>query len=137
MTLECILLIDDDKATNFIHQRIIKKSGIDIHIQVAENGKEALEFLTNKASFNNNKYPKPGLIFLDINMPVMNGWEFLEEYENLPENQKANMVLAMLTTSLNPDDKSKAEQINDLKGFVNKPLSEEVILKLIEDNFNK
>lgn len=133
MTINCILLVDDDEATNFIHKRIIQKSGIDVSIQTVENGKEAIDFLTSSGNFEGKEYPKPGLIFLDINMPVMNGWEFLEVYEKLPEEQKAKILVAMLTTSLNPDDKSKADSNQYINGFVNKPLSKEVILEYMKE----
>ena len=69
-------------------------------------------------------------------MPGMNGWDFLKEYEKLPNEVRARVVVAMLTTSLNPDDASHANQINYLKGFISKPLTKEVLLKIIEENFS-
>lgn len=123
--LDCILLIDDDPATNFIHEKVISRMQWDIHIQVASSALEALDYLRKKDFFNDiEKYPQPGIIFLDINMPGMNGWEFLEVYKDLPESNKARIVIAMLTTSLNPDDEKKASTYNeDLKEFLHKPLT--------------
>ena len=74
--LNSILLIDDDIATNFIHTRLIKKTLVVDTIITKLNGEEAMEYLTTKKD---GEYPQPELIFLDINMPVMNGWEFIEE----------------------------------------------------------
>ncbi|MCK7559259.1 response regulator [Chitinophaga sedimenti] len=134
--LECILLVDDDHATNFINSMIIKKAQIDVHVEVVTNGEEALEYLTGTGKFADSpRKLQPGIVFLDINMPAMNGWEFLEEYNKLPEAQKAQIVIAMLTTSLNPDDERKANGIEDIRGFLNKPLTVDKLLDVIERFF--
>ena len=93
--LNCVLLIDDDKGTNFINQMIIKKSGITDNIQTVLNGKEAIDFITNKGKFEKEDqvFPQPMLTLLDINMPVMDGWEFLEAYHNLEEHQKGKIII--------------------------------------------
>ena len=135
-TLKCILLIDDDAATNFIHKHVIESTGVKAHIQVCEGGQEALDYLNCEGDFSNEKaYPQPGIIFLDINMPGMNGWEFLDIYEEMPEDRKAEIVVAMLTTSLNPDDRKKADQEKDVQKFLSKPLQKEYLEELIGKNF--
>ncbi len=129
--LDCILLVDDDDATNFIHQMVIQRLNLDVKLQVVHNGKEALEYLTCTGKFTNEiPFPQPGIVFLDINMPIMNGWEFLEEYKKLSKEQKAKIVIAMLTTSVNPDDEKKAKNSNEILEFINKPL-EEASLELL------
>ena len=134
--LRCILLVDDDEPTNFLNKIVIQKSGIKAHVQIAENGREALDYLSCKGTFSHEKeYPQPGIIFLDINMPGMNGWEFLEEYHKLPDNQKASVVIAMLTTSMNPDDELRGKQNVDVKDFRSKPLTEKMILDIINEYF--
>lgn len=124
MKLNSVLLVDDDEATNFINRRIIEKAGITNHIEVAYNGKEALDYLscTGKYEKKGAEFPKPMLILMDINMPVMDGWEFLDAYRTLDDNKKSDKILVMLTTSFNPDDKIKAENIIEISGFQSKPL---------------
>lgn len=128
--IKSILLVDDDIPTNFLHERLIKD--LTKKVYVARTGLEAIEFLQTTI---NGHYPSPTVIFLDINMPVMNGWEFLEKYEELPEAQKANTVIIMLTTSLNIDDQLRAKKIPAVEGFVTKPLSTEKLKMLFLDFF--
>jgi CheY-like chemotaxis protein len=130
--LKCILLIDDDYATNYIHKRVIDKAEITENVVVLESGYDALEYLRET---NIEEYPRPDIIFLDINMPGMDGFEFLEEYEKLKELQKGNIILVMLTTSLNPEDKNKSDSISTINGFRNKPLTAEILQGVIDDYF--
>src|SRR5436190_13327624 len=126
--LNCVLLIDDDFATNFINKTVINKAGVAEHIEIALNGKEALDYLTNQGKFESEeKYPKPELILLDINMPVMDGWEFIEAYQNLSAEQKGDIIIVMLTSSFNPDDRSKANQFTEISDFRNKILTMDVL----------
>ncbi len=127
--LNCILLIDDNLEDNRFHQIIIKEMDITNCIQVAENGLEALDYLKKE------NHIIPEIIFLDINMPKMNGWEFLEEYKHLEEKQKAKTLVIMLTTSLNPDDEKKAKLIQEISGFRTKSLTEEMLTEILEQYF--
>ncbi|MBO6606677.1 response regulator [Psychroserpens sp.] len=130
--LKCILLIDDDEATNFLHKILIDKEGYTEKCVAVQSGKEALDYLKSKED---GEQPQPELIFLDINMPVMNGWEFLEAYNKLDSEQQGHIVVVMLTTSLNPDDKDKAATIDSIAAFRNKPLTIEMVNELIEEHF--
>ncbi|MCG6187034.1 response regulator [Maribellus maritimus] len=130
--LDCILLVDDDEVTNYLNKVLIKKSGIDVHVEVALNGEIALEYLTSTGKYSgNNGFPKPGLIFLDINMPRMNGWEFVEEYSKLDSNKKADIVIAMLTSSNNDDDVNTALEKYELPAYLYKPLTLEKLEEII------
>jgi len=127
--LNCILLIDDDLEDSFFHRIVIDKMNMTHSVQVAINGLEALKFLRDEAQ------PTPELIFLDINMPKMNGWEFLEEYRHLDPKQKARITILMLTTSVNPADLERAKQIEDVTGYKTKPLSVEMLTDILQKYF--
>lgn len=130
--LNCILLVDDDEATNYLHQMIIEELGFTEKVVVAQNGLEALDYLKSEEG---GIHPQPDLIFLDVNMPRMNGWEFLEAYEKLAANQQGDIVMVMLTTSLNPDDLDKSQRIPKIKGFRNKPLDAKMLQEIMEEFF--
>ena len=129
--LNCILLVDDDKGTNYLHKMVLKEADIAENILVALNGEQALEIINNV----DNKYPQPELIFLDINMPKMNGWEFLEEYQKFDNSRKNEHIIVMLTVSLNPDDEKKASTIPEISGFRSKPLNIEMLELIIKEYF--
>lgn len=126
--LHCILLIDDDETTNYFHKTIVNNSGFVDKCVIAENGLEALELLQSDKEGN---FLQPDLIFLDINMPKMNGWEFLEEYKKLNASQRDKMVLIMLSTSINPADREKAKTYDAINDFISKPLTLEAIDSII------
>jgi CheY-like chemotaxis protein len=73
----------------------------------------------------------PDLIFLDINMPGMNGWEFLDEYNKIMDPTKNSLVVTMLTTSDNPDDKARAKDWKFVSDFITKPLTKEMMEKIL------
>lgn len=138
--LNCVLLIDDDFATNFINKKIVQKANIAAHIQVALNGKEAIDYLCSKGKFESQEVinPQPGLIFLDINMPVMDGWEFIDVYKNLvPEERKKEISIIMLTSSFNPADKAKADTIKEIADYRQKTLNETVLHDIVKEHFSK
>jgi len=120
-----ILLIDDDNATNYLHHIYLEEWNICQSIQVAEDGREALSLIQNTPCL----FKDPNsLILLDINMPIMNGFEFLQAYSLLESYQKASGVLVMLTTSLSEAYQQRANQISEINGFVKKPLIQEELL---------
>lgn len=134
--MNCILLVDDDIATNFINKKIIQKANIVENVQVVSNGKEAIEYLCNRGKFeSNNNTPKPELILLDINMPVMDGWDFMEAYKDLDAIYKENVIIVMLSSSFNPADKAKADSIPEISEFRQKPMSRGALLEIIETYF--
>ncbi|MBA2582767.1 MAG: response regulator [Bacteroidetes bacterium] len=127
--LNCILLVDDNAADNYFHKIIIKEMNFTENIEVALDGEQALTFVKKE-----NQIP-PELIFLDINMPRMDGWDFLEAYRELSEEQKSDTIVIMLTTSLNPEDEKKAEQFAEVVGFKIKPLTVEMLTEILEQYF--
>ena len=132
--LDCILLVDDDFATNFINKKILQKANVTNHIQVTLNGKEAIDYICKQGKFESdtNEFPQPELILLDINMPVMDGWEFIEAFQKLSLENKENIAIVMLSSSFNPADKTRAESIDEISAFKQKPMSREALLKIIK-----
>tara|TARA_R110000744_G_scaffold318002_2_gene424556 strand:- start:297 stop:710 length:414 start_codon:yes stop_codon:yes gene_type:complete len=131
--LKCVLLIDDDEANNFLNKRIIEKMDFTEHIKVAKNGNIALDLIKKGIKM---EHCMPKLIFLDLNMPVMDGWEFLEEYNKLEFGLKQIIKIVILTTSLNPEERTKAENIKEVSGFINKPLRESFVKQILQEHFS-
>ncbi|MCI4650166.1 response regulator [Phaeodactylibacter sp.] len=128
--LNKILLVDDNEADNYLHKLIISEAEVAESVVDQPDGKAALEYLEKGA----DQLP-PDLIFLDINMPRMNGWEFLEAYAQLPDELQSAVVIVMLTTSVFSKDRERAERLPNFSGFLNKPLTEEDLLKVIQQHF--
>ncbi|WP_405205139.1 response regulator [Aquimarina sp. LLG6339-5] len=127
------LLIDDDKATSFFNKHMLLKHEAFRNVKVIQEPKNALEYLKN---LDNPLHIKPELIFLDINMPFMNGWEFLKEFSNLEKQVINDTKIIMLSTSNDPNDMKKAIEHELVYDFINKPLSNTIINKMMEKHFS-
>ena len=119
-----VLLVDDSRATNFMHRELIRESDFAERVDVALDGEAALEFLRSGTE---SEFFPPSVIFLDINMPKMDGFEFLEACKALPEGKRCALVIVMLTTSLDPGDRTRAMATGMVRDFHNKPLSREAL----------
>jgi CheY-like chemotaxis protein len=115
-----VLLVDDSRATNFMHRELIREADFAERVDVALDGEEALDFLRSGGDL---EYFPPSVIFLDINMPKMDGFEFLEACKGLPDAQRGSLIIVMLTTSLDPGDRTRAMATGMVRDFHNKPLS--------------
>jgi CheY-like chemotaxis protein len=118
------MLIDDNPDDNFFHEREIKKGDSENVVLTKNSGTDALEYLKAK------KDPHADLIFLDINMPCMNGWEFLERYSHLDKALQSRAVIIMLTTSDNSDDVEKARTWSFISDYITKPLTKEIMAEI-------
>lgn len=129
--LKCTLLVDDDSINNYLNERLLKKLNISEEVKVALNGSEAIEVIKSRIETNQNI---PELILLDINMPVMDGFEFLQNYNGLNFPNKNCVIIVMLTTSTNPKD---TERLNNsgISGYVNKPLTESKLKEVLAKHF--
>jgi len=125
------LLVDDDQTNNFINQLLLKRLGVADELLVALNGQEALKMLL--AHCQDAHDGRAVLILLDVKMPVMDGFAFLEAYDKLPLPQKQAITIVMLTSSLHPRDVDRAKQLN-IAGFLNKPLTKEKVNEVLRNH---
>ncbi|WP_018477665.1 response regulator [Pontibacter roseus] len=135
--LNSILLIDDDQASNFINELLIQKANITQNLLIARNGKEAIDIIQERClEPEGTPANMPNLILLDINMPVMDGFGFLEAFENMDCPSKESAMIAVLTTSLNPRDEERVKAAG-IRHFLNKPLTKAVLEQLISVRFGQ
>jgi CheY-like chemotaxis protein len=130
--LRSVLLVDDDQTTNFVNQLLLEDLEVSGQVLVSVNGREAINLIRQQCV--NGDCPQ--LILLDINMPVMNGFEFLEAYKEMDLACKQSVVIIMLTTSMNPVDVERLREM-PVNGLLNKPLTEEKVRELLRQHFDK
>lgn len=126
--VDFVLLIDDDESTNFLHRLIVEESAVTEKILVAQNGNEGLSLLKEALS---QPEVKNGLVFMDINMPGMNGWMVVQEMEKLGSGLYSKIQINMVTASENPKDFERIKNTPSIKGHLPKPLTVEGIRKLV------
>ena len=132
--LRCTLLVDDDTTTNYLNRKLLEKLDVTEQVLVALNGEEALQVLRSQCTEASRSCP--ALVFLDINMPQMNGFEFLRAYEQLPVPQRGAIVIVMLTTSLHPQDLERLQQF-PVAGFLSKPLNQAKVNDVLHAHFRQ
>ena len=118
------VLIDDEKIDQMIYERVMERSGIVREVRIFSHAMDALEFLKQPDR------PVVDVVFLDINMPRMNGFEFLEAATEEFGPDFAKLVIVMLTTSINPTDHERAVSYSVVKKFIYKPLTEEIVREI-------
>lgn len=118
-----LFLVDDDKVVNLIHSKVIRKSGAAQKVTAFDNAKAALETLKDLLRTRPEELPE--IILLDINMPDMDGWEFLEEFEQfqLPMQYKCKVII--VSSSVDPRDKERSKKYKTVSDFISKPLTAE------------
>ncbi|MFP2996538.1 response regulator [Spongiivirga sp. MCCC 1A20706] len=114
--LGCI--IDDDNTYVHLISTLIKMKNLTEELLIFNNGQEAMDYF-EKAVENNAIEDLPQVIFLDLNMPVMNGWQFLEQFDKKKCN---NCSLYVVSSSINPNDMNRAKQFPTVKDYITKPL---------------
>jgi CheY-like chemotaxis protein len=125
-----VVLIDDNRASNFLHQCLVEELALSDEVIVFQNGQQALQYWTNPG---NQYLPGSGkdLVLLDVNMPIMNGWELLDELEKNHSDYLCQNTVVMLTTCLQDSDTAHARnQIT--RGVLEKPLDEEKVFALLD-----
>ena len=124
-----MLLVDDDKICNFITEATLNRMGIAKEIHSALNGKEALDLIND---YFTGDRAVPDVIFLDLNMPIMDGFQFIEAFKKLDYPKKEKVLIVVLTSSENPKDIVKAKKLG-IDHYMTKPLNEEKLLALFSD----
>jgi CheY-like chemotaxis protein len=115
-----VLIIDNDPIYRTISQKIIEKLDLAETIFVKKNGYTAIDFIINVLA---TKSKLPEIIFLDIEMPVMNGWEFMDEYCKIENTLLTGIEIYIVSSSISKVDKDKAKSYSEIKDFISKPLT--------------
>lgn len=129
LTQHNVCLIDDDNIYQFTARKLLESTGLAKHIQSFYNGSEAINYFKDQ---NNKPETLPDVIFLDINMPVMNGWEFLEEYNKLYTNLPKPIVVYVVSSSIDSNDRQKSKEYKLVSDYLVKPINRIQYKELIE-----
>ncbi len=122
------IVVDDSKLDCFIAEKIIQNTGKCESVKVFQQANDALNHIKSA-----EKSDKMTVVFCDIQMPVMNGFEFVESFESLADDQKENYYIYMLSSSINENDIAKVKGYKSVKHFLNKPLTNDTILAVLEE----
>ena len=127
-----VLLVDDDSIYQFIARKTLEATGLTAKINVCSNGEEAYRFLENNQE---NANELPDVILLDVNMPVMNGWEFLHAFKNLQSPAIKHIPIFLVTSSVNDADINYSQQFNNVQDYIVKPLVKEKLCVILNSVF--
>lgn len=128
-TVDTICVIDDNDVYQFVMKNSINKLNPNIKILAYLNGEEGIESLKEMIE---NKQPLPDVILLDINMPIMDGWEFMNEFIKIKPKLPRVMPIYLTTSSLDASDIDKAKSYEDITGFLSKPIDRHTLLKITQ-----
>lgn len=123
------LLVDDDEISNFIHKRVILSADPDAVVTEIQSSVQAIAFLNERVRSGETL---PDFLFIDINMPELNGFDILQEIQNTMNAHLSGMKVYMVSSSLYDRDKERAHQFSFVNGFIEKPLSKQGVLDIIQ-----
>ena len=128
-TLKTLTIVDDDDISVFLTTKIIEQTNLVDLIKVFGNGLDAINFLKENK---NNVDALPDIILLDLNMPIMNGWQFLEEYNKLNPTIGKKITIYICSSSISPDDITRAKTISEVSDYIIKPITKDKLIDLIK-----
>jgi CheY-like chemotaxis protein len=136
--LDLVLLIDDDDTTNFLNKRLLEEMQVAKEILVYNNGKDAIEYLSDACGDNpTSDKICPDLIFLDIKMPVMDGFSFLDEYQQRQLDSKGHVIIMMLTSSASFYDLERLKNYSRVKKHYSKTLTKYDVQEVLNQFFSR
>ena len=122
--LDLILCVDDDPITLMLCKKVITKASFSNNIITAKNGEEAIQYFDSILNKETDKLPQ--LVFLDLNMPVMDGWDFLNIF-NTPKYSEVNTKIVVLSSTIDPEDHQKSKNFPMVIDFLSKPITTEML----------
>lgn len=125
-----LFIIDDDEIFVFLTMKIIRSTGLVENISVFRDGEEAIEHLKSIA---NQQAMLPDVILLDLSMPIMDGWEFLEEYVKLKATIEKDIQLYLASSSISPHDIERSKGIKEVSDFIVKPFEKERFIEILKN----
>ena len=136
--IKCILLIDDDNSTNFLHSAILQDADCALRIIAVNSAMRGLQFISRTLLSDNKSSQEvaPELIFLDLNMPIIDGWEFLEVYKNVGGKIINRPILIMGSSLWQAKDKIRALANPEVSGIYDKPLTNEIVTDILSKYFH-
>ena len=126
-----VLIVDDDKLFVFLTKKTINGTKISTNVTEFTDGQEAIEYLKQNAV---NRDALPDIIFLDLSMPIMDGWEFIEEYKQVKPQMNKDIKLFIFSSSISPHDIERAKNIGEVSDFIIKPLVSEKFVEMLAAN---
>lgn len=127
--IKTIAIIDDDDIFVYITKKAIEQTNIVQQVKVFGNGKDAIDFFKENAD---NPELLPEIILLDLSMPIMDGWQFLDEYTKIKSKIGKKIIVYIVTSSISPDDMRKAKKIDAVSDFIIKPITKDKLIEIIK-----
>jgi len=134
-TLDLILLVDDDETTNYVNKRLLTQLNVAKEIKIMTNGQEALTYLKDVAAGKGEI--TPDLIFLDIKMPIMDGFSFLDAFENQDMGSEKPIIIMMLTSSASFYDLERLKNYKKVKKHISKALTKADVREILQEYFQE
>ncbi len=125
-----LCLVDDDEIFQYMAERLFRSTNLIDDFNIFSNGEETINFLKG---IQNEPDEWPGIILLDLSMPILDGWGFLEEYRKLFPEMSNNVTLYVVTSSIDPSDYEKARQANEVADFIIKPMTSKKLEYLLKE----